>query len=110
SYPVQVEHGGTAVPPYIPESSTGFIGWDKTLTNITGDITVTAVFSVTKPSHTVTFMIDGSSYTVTVEDGATVEPPFTPESTATKRFVGWDRSLSNITSDTIIMAVFAEDQ
>lgn len=109
SYPVQVEHGGTAVPPYIPEESTGFIGWDKTLNNITGDVTITAVFSVTKPSYTVTFMIDGRSYAVTVEEGATVEPPFQPSTDASGRtFIGWDRgSLSNITSDTIITAVFA---
>lgn len=109
SYPVQVEHGGTAVPPYIPEESTGFIGWDKTLNNITGDVTITAVFSVKTVSHTVTFMIDGHSYTVTVEDGATVEPPFQPTTDASGRtFIGWDRgSLSNITSDTIITAIFA---
>lgn len=109
SYPVQVEHGGTAVPPYIPSNDTGFIGWDKTLNNITADMTVTAVFSVTKPSHTVTFIIEGSSYIVTVEDGATVEPPVTPttDASGTKRFVGWDRGLSNITSDTIITAIFA---
>ena len=108
SYPVQVEHGGTAVPPYIPESSTGFIGWDKTLNNITENTTITAIFSTTS-SHTVTFMIDGHSYTVTVEDGATVEPPFQPSTDASGRmFIGWDRgSLSNITSDTIITAIFA---
>ena len=108
SYPVQVEHGGTAVPPYIPENSTGFIGWDKSLNNITVDTTITALFSVTS-SHTVTFMIDGSSYTVTVADGATVEPPFNPITDSSGRsFIGWDRgSLSNITSDTIITAIFA---
>lgn len=108
SYPVQVEHGGTAVPPYIPESSTGFIGWDKTLNNITENTTITAIFSITS-SHTVTFMIDGHSYTVTVADGATVEPPFQPSTDSSGRnFIGWDRgSLSNITSDTIITAIFA---
>lgn len=108
SYPVQVEHGGMAVPPYIPDSSTGFIGWDKALNNITQDTTITAVFSAAL-SHTVTFMIDGHSYQVTVEDGATVEPPFQPTTDASGRtFIGWDRgSLSNITSDTIIMAIFA---
>lgn len=107
NYPVQVEHGGTAVPPYIPDNSTGFIGWDKTLNNITGDTTITAVFSV-PVSHTVTFMIDGRSYSVTVEDGATVEPPFQPSTDSSGRnFIGWDRgTLSNITSDTIITAIF----
>lgn len=108
SYPVQVEHGGTAVPPYIPDNSTGFIGWDKTLNNITADTTITAVFSITS-SHTVTFMIDGRAYPVTVADGATVEPPFTPTTdTSGRDFIGWDRgTLSNITSDTIITAIFA---
>lgn len=109
SYPVQVEHGGTAVPPYIPENSTGFIGWDKSLSNITADTTVTALFSAAPASHTVTFMIDGHSYAVTVENGATVEPPFQPSTDSSGRsFIGWDRgSLSNITSDTIITAIFA---
>lgn len=108
SYPVQVEHGGTAVPPYIPSEDTGFIGWDKTLNNITADTTVTAVFSA-KTNYTVTFMIDGHSYAVTVENGATVEPPFQPTTDASgRKFIGWDRgSLSNITSDTIITAIFA---
>lgn len=109
SYPVQVEHGGTAVPPYIPDDSTGFIGWDKSVNNITADTTITALFSSASTSHTVTFMIDGRSYAVTVADGATVEPPFQPTTDASGRtFIGWDRgSLSNITSDTIITAIFA---
>ena len=109
SYPVQVEHGGTAVPPYIPDNSTGFIGWDKSVNNITADTTITAVFSITPVSHTVTFMIDGRAYPVTVADGATVEPPFNPSTDSSGRnFIGWDRgSLSNITSDTIITAIFA---
>lgn len=109
SYPVQVEYGGTAVPPYIPDDSTGFIGWDKSVNNITADTTITALFSAAPASHTVTFMIDGHSYVVTVANGATVEPPFQPSTDSSGReFIGWDRgSLSNITSDTIITAIFA---
>ena len=106
SYPVQVEHDGTAVPPYIPDNSTGFIGWDKSLNNITADTTITAIFSVTPVSHTVTFMIDGRSYPVTVADGATVEPPVDPSAVSSGNFVGWDKSLNNIKNDTIITAIF----
>lgn len=108
SYPVQVEHGGTAVPPYIPDNSTGFIGWDKSVNNITADTTITAVFSITS-NHTVTFMIEGNSYAVTVEHGATVEPPVDPSiyNSLERKFIGWDKELSNITSDTIITAIFA---
>lgn len=107
NYTVQVEHGGTAVPPYIPQESTGFIGWDKSLNNITSDTTITAVYNIT-PSHTVTFMIDGKAYNVTVSDGGTAEPPFKPVSDANDRaFVGWDKDRTNIRSDTIITALFA---
>lgn len=106
NYTVQVEHGGTAVPPYIPQESTGFIGWDKSLNNITSDTTITAVYNIT-PSHTVTFMIDGRAYNVTVSDGGTAEPPFSPVTDRSGRlFVNWDKSLTNIRSDTIITALF----
>lgn len=107
NYTVQVEHGGTAVPPYIPREDTGFIGWDKQLSNITADTTITAVYKITA-SHTVTFMIDGFAYPVTVADGETARPPFTPTVDSEGRaFAGWSpRDLTNIKSDTIFTAIF----
>lgn len=107
NYSVPVEHGGTAVPPYIPSANTGFIGWDKALSNITADTTITAVYNIT-PSHTVTFMIDGRSYEVTVADGETAVPPFKPTvDSSGGSFAGWSpRDLTNIKSDKIFTAVF----
>lgn len=109
SYSVQVEHGGSAMPTYIPSSDSKgnrFIGWDRSLDNIVNDVTITAVFA-SDNYHTVTFIIDNQFYSVRVEDGGTAVPPFHPltDSGGTP-FLYWDRSLDNITSDVTITAIY----
>lgn len=109
TYPVQVEHGGAVIPPYIPSTDVNgnrFIGWDKSLDNIIIDTTITAVFA-TGEYHTVTFIIDGQFYTVKTPDGQTAEPPFWPITDSNgNRFLGWDKSLENIKSDITITAYY----
>lgn len=109
SYTVQVEHGGMAMPPYIPSTDSNgnrFVGWDKAISNILLDTTITAVFAA-DDYHTVTFIIDGQFYSVKVADGETAEPPFWPITDSNgNRFIGWDKSLENITSDVTITAYF----
>ena len=107
SYPVQVEHGGSALPPYIPSRDTGFIGWDKSLGNILSDTTITAIFEDSN-YHNVTFIIDGKFYSVNVKHGETAEPPFWPvENSNGASFLFWDRgSLDNITEDVTITAIY----
>lgn len=111
SYPVQVEHGGSVLPPYIPNADSNgnrFVGWDKSLSNIVIDTTITAVFAADE-YHTVTFIIDGQFYTVKTPDGATAEPPFWPITDSNgNRFIGWDKSLENITSDITITAYYGQ--
>lgn len=111
SYPVQVEHGGSVLPPYIPSADSNgnrFVGWDKSLSNIVIDTTITAVFAADE-YHTVTFIIDGQFYTVKTPDGATAEPPFWPITDSNgSRFIGWDKSLENITSDITITAYYGQ--
>lgn len=111
SYPVQVEHGGSVLPPYIPNADSNgnrFVGWDKSLSNIVIDTTITAVFAADE-YHTVTFIIDGQFYTVKTPDGATAEPPFWPITDSNgSRFIGWDKSLENITSDVTITAYYGQ--
>ncbi len=109
TYTVQVEHGGFAMPTYIPQTDSNgnrFTGWDKSLDNIIADTTITAVFEADN-YHTVTFIIDGEFHNVRVPHGGTAEPPYYPVTDSNgKRFVGWDKSLENITSDTVITAYY----
>lgn len=109
TYTVQAEHGGAVIPPHIPtvdSNGNRFIGWDKSLDNIVIDTTITAVFA-TGDYHIVTFIIDGQFYTVRTPDGGTAEPPFWPVTDSNgNRFLGWDKSLENITSDVTITAYY----
>lgn len=111
TYTVQAEHGGAVIPPHIPtvdSNGNRFIGWDKSLDNIVIDTTITAVFA-TGDYHIVTFIIDGEFSTVRVPDGGTAEPPFWPVTDSNgNRFLGWDKSLENITSDVTITAYYGE--
>jgi hypothetical protein len=108
AYPISVQNGGTAVPPFYPQDDGRghpFLGWDKGLNNITSDVTITAVYDT---SLTVTFVIEGNSYQVKVEQGGTAVPPYTPTYDQYGRmFIGWDRALSNIQSNVTITANFS---
>lgn len=104
---ITVADGGTAVPPVTPSADSGFVGWDKSLDNIVEDTVITAVF-VTRAKYTVTFAIDGQYYYKEVAEGGTAEPPFVPEFDSFGNvFIGWDRSLDNITGDIIITAMYS---
>jgi hypothetical protein len=107
--PVEVEHGGTAIPPFYPgpdKNGNEFKSWDKPLTNITADTTITAIYNESA-TYTVTFVIDGTPYETKVKSGETAVPPFIPQSDMFGRtFVGWDKSLYNITSNQTITAQF----
>ncbi len=109
TFTVEVPHGGTALPPYVPISDKNgnvFTSWDKSLNNITMDTTITAVFN-NGSFHTVTFIIDNEFYTVMVEHGGTAVPPFLPISNSLGiPFLMWDRDLTNITSDVTITAYY----
>ena len=109
SFIVDVNYGDTAYPPYIPtEDSNGnpFTGWDKSVSGITADTTITALFADDN-YHTVTFIIDGQFYTTKVKHGGRAEPPFQPvTNSAGGAFMFWDTSLDNITSDITITAYF----
>lgn len=108
-FTVEVEHGGDALPSYVPiadSKGNQFIRWDKPLNNITMDTTITAVFN-SGSFHTVTFIIDNEFYTVMVEDGGTAVPPFQPITNSYgAQFLMWDRDLTNITSDVTITAYY----
>ncbi|MDR0947677.1 MAG: InlB B-repeat-containing protein [Ruminococcus sp.] len=89
-----------------------FEGWDKDFTNITDDITITAILvPMQSVTHTVTFVIDGMQYPFDVAHGGTALPPFYPvQDSVGNPFTGWDKPLENITADTVITAIFTAPQ
>lgn len=111
-YFTTVSYGGTAAAPVTPGSNSkgeSFAGWDKSLSNITSDTVITALYesSSQKKTYTVTFVIDGVPYTQTVEEGAAAVAPSAPhENSEGKTFLGWDQDYSCITSDMTITAVY----
>lgn len=106
---IEVEHGQSAnLPNTLDIEGYVFKGWDKDFTNITADVTITAILVPTK--HTVTFVIENDRFTVEAEHNGSVLPPYIPSAdSGGNRFVGWDKPLDNIIGDTTITAVFADD-
>ncbi len=85
-----------------------FSGWTPAIDTVKGPVTYTALYDSSKVKYTVTFM-DGSSVfaTVRVPYGGTAKAPGTPSREGYK-FVGWNGSLSNITGNVTVSALFEE--
>ncbi len=105
-----VPHGQAAdLPSNVEVEGYIFRGWDKDFSNITSDITITAILERTL-THTVTFVVEDQTYTVQTEHNGSVIPPYIPSyDSKGNRFIGWDKSLANIMNDVTITAVFAND-
>lgn len=107
-YPVIVEAGGNAIAPVTPTvdaQGNEFIGWDKSLLNITSDMTITAMFA--SPEYTVTFVVEGIQYPVKVKKGETASVPINPTTDSLGRtFIGWDGTFTNVQGDITINAIF----
>ncbi len=85
-----------------------FSGWTPAIDTVKGPATYTALYDSSKVKYTVTFM-DGSSVfaTVQVPYGEAAVAPGTPSRDGYK-FVGWNGSLSNVTGDVTVSALFEE--
>ncbi|MGN0667432.1 MAG: InlB B-repeat-containing protein [Huintestinicola sp.] len=111
-----VVHGGSAVLPDVNEEGYTFAGWDKSPDNITADTTITAVLIPNDPTvtttssdvyYTVTFVVDGVSYPVSVKAGTAAIAPFIPTTDRYgQSFVGWDRDFLEVTGDMVVTAIF----
>ena len=99
-----------------PKLEWTFVGWDKPLTNITANMTFLAKFYAPNSIKCTFKNYDGtvlSTQYVGEGDSVTYEgsvPTKAEENNAgviTKyEFIGWDKSLKNITSDTVFIAQF----
>jgi uncharacterized repeat protein (TIGR02543 family) len=101
--------GTSASAPNVPNrEGYDFTGWDKDFSNVTGNLVVTAQYSL-KPSYTVTFVDwDGTVLkTQTVMEGSSAIAPNNPYREG-YIFVGWNTSLDNVLSNLIIEAQYIE--
>ena len=105
-----VTAGNGATAPSNP-SRTGytFVGWDKSFTNITSDLTVTAQYTILQ--YTVTFVdYDGTTLkTQIVTYGSSATAPNNPTREGYE-FIGWDVQFDNITSNLTVTAMYQEVQ
>ena len=110
----QVAYGGSAILPAVNIPGYVFMGWDRSPDNITENCTITAILvpdgSTTDTSattYTVTFVVDGVSYPVTVSAGSSAVAPVSPTiNSRGQTFIGWDTDFSNVTHDLTVTALF----
>lgn len=103
-----VEYEAAATAPDIarlsPPEGMHFSKWDKDFSKVTEDIEVSAVYEFNK--YTVTFKNGETTIKVVeVKHGDPATPPNVFD-TPTEKFVGWDKSFDNVTSDLIVNAKF----
>lgn len=85
-----------------PPEGMHFAKWDKDFSKVTEDIEVSAVYELNE--YTVTFKNGETTLkTEMVKHGFAATAPNVYD-TATKKFVGWDKSFDNVTSDLIVNA------
>ncbi len=103
---VTIEHGKAATAPTAPavEGYT-FTGWDKDFSNVTGALTVNAVYEINK--YTVKFVgYNGADLgSVTVEHGAAATAPTAP-AVEGYTFKNWDKAFDKVTGDLTVTAVY----
>lgn len=87
-----------------PPEGMHFAKWDKDFSKVTEDIEVSAVYELNV--YTVIFKNGETTLkTERVKHGFAATQPNVYD-TATKKFVGWDKSFDNVTSDIIVNAKF----
>ena len=104
-----VEYEAAATAPDIarlsPPEGMHFAKWDKDFSKVTEDIEVSAVYEIN--FYTVIFKNGETTLKIDkVKHGDSATPPNNPPDTPTAKFVGWDKSFDNVTSDLIVNAKF----
>lgn len=104
-----VEYEAAATAPDIarlsPPEGMHFAEWDKDFSKVTEDIEVSAVYELNE--YTVIFKNGETTLKIEkVKHGDSATPPNNPPDTPTAKFVGWDKSFDNVTSDIIVNAKF----
>ncbi|MBQ9946743.1 MAG: InlB B-repeat-containing protein, partial [Clostridia bacterium] len=114
-YKTIVEEGGTAVYGAAAPVKEGyeFVGWDKSLENVTADMTVTALYSKDGEQYVVTFVDWDDTFikSAIVNHGEAAVAPDDPEREGDEntvyKFSGWDKDISNVTENLVVKATYS---
>lgn len=86
-----------------PPEGRHFAKWDKDFSKVTEDIEVSAVYEIN--FYTVIFKNGETTLKIEkVKHGDSATPPNNPPDTPTAKFVRWDKSFDNVTSDLTVNA------
>ena len=103
-----VEHGSEATAPHTDPQRTGytFTGWDMDFTQVTGNLVVTAQYTLN--TYTVTFEDwNGAVLAVeTVEHGSDAIAPHTDPQRTGYAFAGWDTGFTQVTGNLVVTAQY----
>ena len=103
-----VEYGKAATAPTAPEvTGYTFKNWDKEFSNITGNLTVKAVYEINKYKVVFADWDDKELKSEEVEHGKSATAPKDP-SREGYTFIGWDKKFDNITADLTVKAQYEE--
>ena len=87
-----------------------FAGWDKEVSEVTGNVTYTATYTETDRLYTITWIVDGTPTTATYKYNET--PVFTgstdkaPTESRTYEFKGWTPAVAPVTGDATYTAEY----
>ena len=106
-----VTHGSSATPPSNPsKEGHTFTGWDKSFSNVTSNLVVTAQYEINK--YTVTFVYWNNGTTVseeqTVNYGSGAIAPSIPSKEG-HTFDRWDTDFSSVKSNLTITAIYTKN-
>ena len=107
-----VKEGSNATLPKDPERvGYIFLGWSENYQNITKDLFIIAQYEKETKEYIVTFIdFDGTLLKEEkVKENSSAIPPQNPERVG-YTFLGWSESLTNITSDKVIVALYKQNE
>ena len=91
-----------------------FAGWDKTIVEVTGDVTYTATYTAMTNKYNITFVVAGKEVTQEVAYGEV--PTFTgstdkaADAQYTYTFTGWDAEIVAVTGEATYTAIYAKTE
>ncbi len=103
----RVKEGDAATPETPTKEGYTFVGWDKDFSNVTEDMTVTAIFEINSYKVTFVDMFDNILKEEMVEFGSDATAPEAPEVEGYE-FIGWDTDYTNVKKDLTVKALYSE--